>query len=486
MTMRYRHLVSALIGAGLGCLWVLPAAAQEEGLTPHAHFMSGKLYFSQKVYDKSEKEFRMAVAGDSTVAEYRVLWASAVCEVARQNLEAAANLPDRGARMKAIQELVPLYQTAAAQYSRAVELDPKKQAEESANSRLHYWADLYNQALQLSESKKYETSLEVNKLLTYLDPREPRGFLGMAVAMDKLGEAKVAVILAGQAGELADQRIAEMGDCSQFLSKRRQGECRKEIQNFQKVRFQVDQFTRSKNVALGREATKNADAETDVANKRAYLEEAIMFLQRGLDQDPSLLGVRFDLADASFRMARTWDDAGSDTSKANPCYREAARVFMQLVNNDSTDVETRDAALYNAGQALYAAGSWVQALPVLQRYIATHAREADTYPLVAKCLVELKRPADASAYMRMFSALSAKAESVPPGESVTTARNLYAGSDMVKGVDALGPPEEARSLLEPETGETVVTWIWWTKEEARHYIKGIQVGSVRFAAEKKQ
>jgi tetratricopeptide (TPR) repeat protein len=339
-------------------------------------------------------------------------------------------------------------------------------------------------ALTDAKDKNYGTALEVYKLLTFLDPREPRGFLGVAVTMDHLGEAKVAVILAGQAKDLADQRVAELGDCSQFISKRRQSECRKEITTYEKVRSDVDQFTRSKNVALGREAMANADGESNIENKRKYLDEAVMFFKRGLDQDPNLLGTRFDLANTHFMMAHTWDIASTDTSKANPNYREAARMFMELVANDSTDAETRDAAHYNAGQALYAAGSWARALPVLQVYITTHPRDPETYPLVAKCLVELKRPAEASAYIRMFSALS-KGEAVPANESVSTARNLYAGSEMVKSLDELGNPEEVRSLLERETNETVTTWIWWGKTEARHFIKGIQVGAVKFAPEKK-
>lgn len=484
MTMRYRCLIPVLVWSGLACLLVPPAPAQEAGLTPHAHFMSGKLYFTQKVYDKAEREFQLAVQGDSTQAEYRVLWANAMCEVARQTLADATGQRDPAARAKAIQQLATVYQTAADQYSKAAATDPKKQGEASADNRLHYWVDLHNQAVELFKLKKFETALEINKLMTYLDPREPRGFFGMARTMDQLGETKVGVILADQAKGLADERIAELGDCGQFVSKKRQKDCKDQIKNYEKFKLDVDNFTRAKYVALGQEALRLSQDEPNIDNKRKYLEETIMFFKKGLEQDPSLIGTRFDLGNTYYALAQTWDESGArDTSSAFPSYREAARIFLQLVGNDSTPADIINDARFNAGQALYSAANWSAAVPVLRGYIAVFPKEPATYNLVAQCLAELKRPAEAAAYTRMVGALL-KGDQVPVNESITTARNLYGDSDMTKSLAEMGNPEEVRSVQERGTDETVITWIWWARTEARHYIKGVQVGVVKFPLEK--
>src|SRR6187455_2298810 len=94
-------LVLGLLAAGFA------RAEDDKALTPNAHFMSGKLYLSQKVFDKAEHEFAAAVAGDSTNAEYRTYWATALSEVAVMSLGEASSVTDpaqRATAMKAIHD----------------------------------------------------------------------------------------------------------------------------------------------------------------------------------------------------------------------------------------------------------------------------------------------------------------------------------------------------------------------------------------------
>jgi hypothetical protein len=116
-------LVLGLLAAGFA------RAEDDKALTPNAHFMSGKLYLSQKVFDKAEHEFASAVEGDTTNAEYRTYWATALSEVAghgsRKAPRRSATPRSAGPALKVINDRLA---EASLQFDRAGAMDPKKQA----------------------------------------------------------------------------------------------------------------------------------------------------------------------------------------------------------------------------------------------------------------------------------------------------------------------------------------------------------------------
>jgi tetratricopeptide (TPR) repeat protein len=480
MTIRVRRYFPALLAASLVALTIHTAWADEEKeLTPNAHYMSAKLYLSQKVFDKAEAEGRAAVKGDSTKADYHAVWAQALSELARLRLDETVNAPDKPARLQSIREIAPLYATARDEFEKAMGLDPK-QADENSDNRLHYWVELYRQATARFEQEDYEEAIELFKLTTVLDPQEPAGVFWVGFTMDRLGQTLDGVKMAATARAMADVRIAELGDCSQFKSKAKQRACTKKIETMQTIRTNVDNFTKSKNVAIGRASLDAATAEQDATKKRELLTSALNYLKLAREQDPSLVSVLFDEGDAYFKLAQTYED----TASANPRYRQASAMFLTLAANDSSDADSRKDALYNAIMALYASSDWPLVLPHLRKYIDMDPHDSDIWKRIAVAQSELKNTPEAVSSVIMSNALGSTGEDVKVEESVNTARNLYSGTGMGQVLSELGPPEQVRSYQDPtDPNRILFTWIWWKKGQARHFENGQLVGSVSFAPE---
>jgi tetratricopeptide (TPR) repeat protein len=479
MTIRVRRCFPALLALLATLTFSTARADEEKELTPNAHYMSAKLYLSQKVYDKAEQEGRAAVKGDSTKADYHAVWATALSELARLRLDETVNASDKAARLESIRQIATHYGTARDEFQKAIDLDPKK-ADEYSDNRLHYWVELYRQANGRFEQEDYEEALELFKLTTVLDPQEPAGVFWVGFTMDRLGQTLDGVKMAATARAMADQRIAELGDCSQFKSQAKKRACAKKIETMETIRTNVDNFTKSKNVAIGREALDAATVEQDPVKKRELLTSALGYLKLAREQDPSLVSVLFDEGDAHFKLAQTYED----TATANQSYRQASAMFLALAANDSTDANSRKDALYNAIMALYASSDWPLVLPHLRKYIDMDPHDSDIWRRIAVAQNELKNTPEAVSSLLMSNALGSDGEEVKVEESVNTAKNLYAGAGMGKVLAELGPPEQVRSYQDPSDPNRIqFTWIWWTKGAARHFENGEVVGKLSFAPE---
>ncbi|HEX7880085.1 MAG TPA: hypothetical protein VF720_11785, partial [Candidatus Eisenbacteria bacterium] len=204
---------SALLALGLLASG-LANAQEDKALTPNAHFMSGKLYLSQKVFDKAEHEFAAAVEGDTANAEYRTYWATSLCEVAVMNLGSASSISDAAERRTALKAISDQLAEASRQFDRAGAMDPRKQASAAEDNRQHYWVDIYKQGLALIEAKRYEDAIDVFGLTNTLDPKDPSGVFQVAYANRQLGNTGEAVATAKRAKEMAQARLGELGDCS--------------------------------------------------------------------------------------------------------------------------------------------------------------------------------------------------------------------------------------------------------------------------------
>jgi tetratricopeptide (TPR) repeat protein len=481
ISIRRRLFRGVLPLVGLSLLVAVSVSAQEEKtLTPNAHFMSGKLYFNQKVFEKAEREFANAVKGDSTSAEYRAFWATAISEVALARLEATTEIADQAARLEAIRSIEPLLRTASEQFERAMEIDPKKQGDFASENRQHYWVDMYKQADVLLKDKRFEEALEVFKLTTVLDPSDPAGFFQVAYTQSQIGDVRMSVLLAKESRDMASARLEELGDCSQFKSASRKKECRDRRNRMETIIRNVDSFTRSKNAALGDEAFERSTTIDEPAARRAVLDEAITFYGAALEQDPSLEGVRFNLGNTHFEKARSFEKAG-DATAAGPEFQKAAEVFLVLADNDSAKVENRRDALYNAASARFAAKDFAGAGPLFKRYIDLVPKEVPAWGQAGVCHLEQGQRLEGVAYITMANALDDKAIETPVGVSVGTVKNLYGGSAAATALADLGEPEQVRTYTDPSDTERVVTtWIWWSKGQARHFLKGDEVGRVEF------
>jgi tetratricopeptide (TPR) repeat protein len=407
------------------------------------------------------------------------MWATSLSELAKERLAASAKMTDRAAKLASIRDVTPLYETARVEFDKAMVLDEKK-ADAYATNRLHFWVELYQQADARFKANDYEEALEIYKLTNVLDPKEPAGVFWMGYTLGRLDQTVEGVKLASQAKVMAEERIAELGDCSQFKSRARKNDCTKRIENYRTIQTNVDNFTKSKNVALGHVELDAALAEQDVEKKRTHFLTAIDYFDKGLAQDPSLTGVIFDKADALFKLGQTYNEGDVETAKKY--YRQASGTFLQIADNDTLEAEPRKDARYNSIMALYAASDWADLLPQLKLYVDIDPRDQEVWRRMAKTTAELDRNLEAASNLMMSNAVGEDAETVAVNESVNTIKNLYGTSEAAQALGQLGEPEEVRAFREAsEEGQVITTWIWWGKGEARHYVDGRQVGAVTFA-----
>ena len=485
MSMSVRRFIPVLALLALTLPGVASRAAADDApkeLTPNAWYMSGNLYFQQKVYDKAEESYRHAVMGDSTNAQYRSRWANALCEVGKARLSDASSMPDPAKRLEAIRSLKPLYAQADQQFDKAIELDPDKMTGEAGDNRSHYWVDMYKQAQALFKNDAYPDALEYFTLLTVLDPSDPQGLFQVGYTEDKLGKPKEGVATANEAKALAQKRIEEMGDCSQFKSRQRQAGCKDKINGFELVVRNVDSFTRARNVAIAEQAFAEYEAlpADDLAGRRAALLDSEKHYQLGLEQDPSLIYARFNLGNVYFAMAKTYEGDKPDTLNTHKFYRSAYRTFDVIAGADSVTAQTKIDATFNSASAAFSAGDWKKALDTYKSYINLNCRDAEAYLQIALCYQELKQNAERAPYYMTSNALSPKAEKVNLAEIKTTLTNRFQGSDAEKALTELGDPEEVKNFRSSKETPVVLSMIWWSKGIVRHYLDGQQQGEVKF------
>lgn len=469
---------------GLSAAAARPGWAGDEGeknLTPKAHFMSGKLYFNQKVYDKAEEQFAAAAAGDSTNGEYRSLWATAICELAKSRLDATTKISDRDQKLAAVRSIGSLLKRAAGEFDNAVSLDPKSQADPAETNRRHYWVDLYKAGGAALTDRRFEEAVDLYRLTTVLDPREPVGFFQVAYTYAQLGEIRRGVSLAESSKVMARTRIGELGDCSQFKSIKKKGDCRRQIEDMEKTIRNVDGFTRKFNYDLGNEAFDRSGQETDVTKQLGALDEAIGFYTAALEQDPSLFYARINMGKAWFEKGRLLGEARG--AAATSAYQEAGKILLAVADDDSVDADKRRESLFTAAQAQINARDWPKATALLKRYIDLNPRDGEPYASTGQSLYNDNQRLEGVAYYMMSNALSPKAEITPVTQSVNTAKNLYSNAGMGKALAEMGEPSEVRTVVEKEQGgREVTTWIWWSQGKAQHFVKGEAVGQVTFRA----
>lgn len=485
MSMRVRQLVPVL---GLSAMALTAAfsvaGAQEDAkeLTPNARFMSGNLYFQQKVYDKAEEQYRHAVLGDTVNAQYRSRWANALCEVGKERLEAAAALPDPARRIQALRDLAVIYSQAQQQFARAIELDPGKQTDEAGNNRSHYWVEMYKQAMTLQKNSQFSDAVEYFELLTKLDPNEPEGLFQVGYTLDKMDQPKKGVEKASAARARAVQRIADLGDCSQFKSAKLKKDCQTRIKNYQTVIGNVDRFTKSRFVAIAGEAQNAADQlpKDKLSERRAALTEAESYYLQGLQADRSLINARFNLGNVYFGLAQSFEGGKADTASARANYRKAAATFDTIAATDSLERDMMINALFNSASASFSAGDWKKALTTYKAYIDVVCNEADPFLQIALCYQELKMLAERAPYYMTYNAMTSKAEKVDLIEIKTTLKSRFPGSDAENALAELGDPAEVKRFQAKSDAPEVTSFFWPGKGIVRHYIDGKQQTEVKF------
>ena len=155
-------------------IWVLflalavGAAGQMAGCSKASQpYQSGKLYFSQKLYDKAAEQFELAVKEDPASGKNHLELAKCYAEMDRN-------------------------EEAGQQFKIAVEKDPslKKQVRDVVK---HYRADHYNHGVELMKEKSYGDAIDEFMQASFLDHSDPNQYINIGVCYSELKQTDLAV-----------------------------------------------------------------------------------------------------------------------------------------------------------------------------------------------------------------------------------------------------------------------------------------------------
>jgi tetratricopeptide (TPR) repeat protein len=426
-----------------------PAAAQR--INCANEFRSGKLYFSQQVFDKAVDHFALAVEACPEKGEYRARYAMALAQRASELLDQSrtmASTKDEEESMKA--QAMDMFKKAGAEFdSSLVRDDSKKNQKFVRENRKHYWVDHYNQGLKLANDGKFEQAAKQLEIARLVDPFEVKAYTQGAVVLIKSDHKSAAAALV-QEGLKVDPENKELNGLQDSIFK-------------DAARGLIDQIS-------------SADPEAGVAKADsaiAYLKQ----VQDNADEGKEDPNVYFDLGlanlEAGTAIARA--DTGETVSpEAKVRFVKAADEFKKAADLVPVDGENREFhlnAVFNRMQALLNAQEWEQALTQIKEYLAQEPTDGAAWQFFAQALIQTKKSEEAVLALMTYKSIEGQEISVD--DAVTNAQ-----ADEKAALDQMGPPDKAYTYQDAKTGDQYNALFWFAKKQVEIFNQGRKAGEL--------
>jgi tetratricopeptide (TPR) repeat protein len=420
---------------------VAPAAAEKVNCSNE--FRSGKLYFSQKLFEKAVHRFALSVETCPEKADYRGRYAIALAQYGGERLEdVLVFAPSEEAKAATIDSVVTMYQAAGAQFDTSKTLDPgKKNQKFVRENREHFWVERYNKGVKLLKEGKHEIAALEFHLARLLDPTRPLAYSQGAIALIYLDRKQEAATLvqAGLEREPEDKKLNDLLetiyiDAADDLIE----ECERSV----------------------------SDGNTEEAVGKAS--EAVAYLDQVLERrgggDENLI---FKRGTAHLAGGSAQGEDGTESFKAAAAdFSKAA----ELVSYED-DANFHLAALFNQIQSLLKVGDCEGAIVVIKDFISKDYKDAGIWRSWAICLSEKEDPQAAVAALMLSKSLDGEAVDVQSAVEV-------AKEDAAAAVQALGPPDFIRTYQEASSGNQIESWFWIDERTAMSFILGVKNGEM--------
>jgi tetratricopeptide (TPR) repeat protein len=432
-----------------GALALAPASVGAEDNCAN-EFRSGKLYFSQKLYDKAVQRFARAVQLCPQKAEYHAHYALSLAHRSGMALDAAmAPGADPGALAALTDSVTAAFQLAAVEFDTSLALDDTKKHQKSVReNRKHFWVERYNLGLQLLKDENFAGADIQFRLARVMDPKEPKAYAQGAIALIKLDKKAEAAQLV-EAGLILDPEDKTLKPLKSSI-------------------------VRDAATELAQKAEQEHDAESGKKAEEMYTQVIEERIQAGEEEDANLYFDRGVARSALAAALSQADTSGTVSPEAAEAYRRAAEDFAkarELVPMDK-DADFHKGALFNGIQALVYAEKGSDAVPLIKAYLGADWKDIPVWQLYAQALVQAGDKAGGVSALVVSRSLAH--DPVPVDQTVQGAT-----ADAAKAMSELGKPEAAYSYQEAglEQGE-IETWIWPSKKTAKSFIRGVQNGQI--------
>jgi len=453
-----RSLGQIVAGLGLGAALLLPAAsASAQKINCANEFRSGKLYFSQSIFDKAVQRFALAVETCPQKAEYRARYAVALCQYGEVRMTDALAM-DPEPRAPVLASVATWYDMAGREFDSSLVYDNSKSNQKFVReNREHYWVARYNEGIKLLKDNKPADADFQFRLARFVDKAQIKAYSQGALALinqDKKSEA-ASLVQHGLEIDPKDDQLNKLQE-SIYLDAAR---------------------------ALVREAEDMADSQEDAPKAVDKTDQALTYLNQVLEKrggkDPDVL---FDRGSAYLARGRALDEA--DTSDVVPpdavdADTKAAADFAaaaELVPADDPDNhDFHLAARFNEIQAYMNAESYDTALEKIRAYAGLDPMDPAIWQMWAVCLSKKGDSKGALSALMAYKSLNpgAGGSEVPVADAVSTAK-----ADAAAAVKELGNPDAVYSYQESGSQNVIETWIWTSKKQVRSYILGVIQGQL--------
>lgn len=424
-------------------LWVLLVAVavvfagQMAGCSKASQpYQSGKLYFSQKLYDKAAEQFEAAVVEDPASGKNHLELAKCYAELDR-NEEAGQN------------------------FRVAVEKEPtlKKEVKDAVQ---HYRADHYNRAVELMKEKSYGDAIAELQEAAYLDEKDPNQYINMGVCYSELKQTDLAVQYYEKALTLSpEDEMARANLVGTFANQA--ADFRKEKSYDQAIKF----YMKVLGLTIDDEAF---DVQTATPAE----------LIARIKDDETAQGYLFDLGISYLDKA--------EDKKDEAALNDAADLFGAMYEANPAD----DDALYYFAYGKMVAEDYDAAISAFGQLLDRSPREATYYMNMATAYVkgggsDTGMQMKGVLYFALARALGSDdnklAKSAISNASALEKRlreKYSTWKDMKKVMDSLGVPEDVYAYKE-DSGSDVESWFYWAKGEAAVFTNGYETGRISFA-----
>ena len=262
-------------------LFGLIGAFAVTGCAQNPHLSGGRLYRSQKVYDKALRELELAVQQEPNNP--------------LAHLELGMVYAEIGETKKAGQE-----------FEKTLQLDPKKQKDVDAN-RQHYWVEHFNAGIRLSNEEQNfaEAAKEFEKAVD-LDPKDVRAYTNLAFCLRKTGRPDEALALFQKALTLNPTDVnARKNLAASYLDMARSESREKRyidaIMLYEKA-AELDSTYTDAQFELANAYSEAALAESIEVARTQYYDKAVSLYNRVLERTPDNIDATFNLGTAYLAM----------------------------------------------------------------------------------------------------------------------------------------------------------------------------------------
>ena len=399
-------------------------------------YQSGRLYFSQKLYDKAAEQFELAVQEDPEDGKNHYELAKTYAELERN-------------------------EEAGREFKIALEKTPALE-KEVRDAIQHYRADHYNSALEFLRDKTWGEAIAQLQEAIYLDDTEPNQYINMGYCYSELGETEVAVSYYEKALTLSPEDDKARANLIATFAK--QASDFREARDYdQAIRF----YYKVLELQIGDESLDVATVPATVLAERTKADEVAA-------------GYLFDLG-------LTYMDK-AEKAKDMEAVPPAVDIFKALFDVNPAD----DDALYNYGYARMLGGECAEAIPLFGQLLDRRPKEASYYMLMATCYVKTgatdqETQTNIVLYFAIANSLQSDQNKLSPADfkDRTKHEGLLKGKyrswqDMKKALDSSGTPEDIYTYTD-ESGHQFETWFYWSTGEAIVFNDGSEYGKIGFA-----